>query len=181
MLVVATHCRLQGPAWHQAGLPGTGKWQTGYAALAFVPVPYRYGLWILALCIELVTPLTSSGGRLHNELPPDVRHLPERYGLFTLILLGQTVSSAAQGLIKSGFETNTVLATMLGGVIIIGLWWAYFDRLDDDAVRQVSAGKSTRPYTIWLYLHLPLTVSLTMAGVGLTLAIEVCSFFGGHI
>lgn len=139
---------------------------------AFVPMPYRYGLWILALCIELVTPLTSSGGRLHNALPPDVRHLPERYGLFTLILLGQTVSSAAQGLIKGGFETNTVLATLLGGFIIIGLWWAYFDRLDDDAVRQVSAGKSTRPYTIWLYLHLPLTVALTMAGVGLTLAIE---------
>lgn len=143
-----------------------------WIASAFVPVPYRYGLWILALLIELYTPLSSTGGQLHSKLPPDVRHLPERYGLFTLILLGQTVTSAAQGLIKSGFETNTVLATMLGGIIIIGLWWAYFDRLDDDAVRQVSAGKSTRPYTVWLYLHLPLTVSLTMVGAGLTLAIE---------
>lgn len=139
---------------------------------AFVPEPFRYGVWAVALLIELGTPLTSAGGRLHNKFPPDVRHLPERYGLFTLIVLGQAVTSAAQGLIKSGFETSTVVATILGGIIIIGLWWAYFDRLDDDAVRQVSAGRSARPYTAWLYLHLPLTIALTMVGVALTLTIE---------
>lgn len=55
---------------------------------------------------------------------------------------------------------------------MIGIWWAYFDRLDDDAVRQVSEGGSAGPYTLWLYLHLPLTVALTMVGVGLTLAIR---------
>jgi low temperature requirement protein LtrA len=64
------------------------------------------------------------------------------------------------------------LATLLGGICIIGLWWAYFDRLDDDAVRKVSTGGSARLYTLWLYLHLPLTVALTMVGAGLTLAIE---------
>lgn len=143
-----------------------------WIASAFVPVPYRYGLWTVALLIELSTPLTSAGGRLHTEFPPDVRHLPERYGQFTLILLGQTVTSTAQGLIRSGFDIHTVLATGLGGIVVIGLWWAYFDRLDDDAVRQVSGGGSARLYTLWLYLHLPLTVTLTMVGVGLTLAIE---------
>lgn len=138
----------------------------------FVPTPYRYGLWGLALLIELSTPLTSAGGRLHREFPPDFRHLPERYGLFTLLVLGQTVSSTAQGLIQSGFGTNTIVATGLGGLIVIGLWWAYFDRLDDDAVRQVSEGGSARWYTIWLYMHLPLTVALTLVGVSLTLCIR---------
>lgn len=143
-----------------------------WMASAFVPAPYRYGLWGVALLIELSTPLTSAGGRLHTEFPPDVRHLPDRYGQFTLILLGQTITSTAQGLIQSGFEASTVASTVLGGIVVIGLWWAYFDRLDDDAVRQVSKGGRAGPYTLWLYLHLPLTVALTMVGVGLTLAIR---------
>ncbi len=143
-----------------------------WAISAFVPVPYRYGLWAVALLIELSTPLTTSGGRLHKEFPPDVRHLPERYGQFTLLVLGQAVTSTAQGLILSGFETRTLLSTLLGGFIIIGLWWAYFDRLDDDAVRQVSEGDKAYPYAFWLYLHLPLTVALTGVGTALTLAIR---------
>lgn len=143
-----------------------------WAASAFVPVPYRYLCWGLALLIELGTPLTTSGGRLHKEFPPDVRHLPERYGLFTLLVLGQAVTSTALGLIQHGFGTSTVLATLLGGIVIIGMWWAYFDRLDDDAVRQVSEGGSARQYAFWLYLHLPLTIALTVAGVGLTVAIR---------
>lgn len=139
---------------------------------ALVPVPYRYGLWGLALLIELSTPLTTAGGRLHRAFPPDVRHLPERYGLFTLLVLGQSVTGATQGLIIAGYEPRTLLTTVLGGIIIIGLWWAYFDRLDDDAVRQVSEGGSSRQYTFWLYLHLPLTIALTMVGVGLTYVIQ---------
>ena len=143
-----------------------------WVASAFVPTPYRYGMWGVALLIDLSTPLTPAGRRLQTEFPPDVRHLPERYGLFTLTLLGQTITGTAQGLIQSGFEVSTVLATLLGGIVVIGLWWAYFDRLDDDAVRQVSEGGRTWPYTLWLYLHLPLTGALTMIGVGLTLAIQ---------
>lgn len=143
-----------------------------WGSSAVVPVPYRYLCWGLALLIELGTPLSTSGGKLHRTFPPDVRHLPERYGLFTLLVLGQAVTSTAQGLIQRGFGTSTVAGTLLGGVVIIGLWWAYFDRLDDDAVRQVSEGGSARPYAFWLYLHLPLTIALTVVGVGLTLAIR---------
>lgn len=143
-----------------------------WVASAFVEQPYRFVLWGVALLIELSTPLTSAGGKLHQDFPPDVRHLPERYGLFTLIVLGQAVTSTAQGLISTGFETTTVLATLLGGIVIIGLWWAYFDRLDDDAVRQVAEGRSGRLYALWLYLHLPLTVALTVVGIGLTLVIR---------
>ena len=146
----------------------------------FVEQPYRYGLWAIALLIELATPLTS-GYQMHAEFPPDVRHLPERYGLFTLLVLGQAVSGLAMGLMDSPFTPTALLVTMLGGVVIIGLWWAYFDRLDDDAVRQLAQNRraseevkksSVRQYTLWLYIHLPLTVALTLCGVALTHAIK---------
>ncbi len=143
-----------------------------WAGSVFIEPPYRYGLWAIALIIELSTPLTSSGGKLHRDFPPDVRHLPERYGQFTLLVLGQSVTGVTLGLIQSNFQPHALLTTMLGGVVIIGLWWAYFDRIDDDAVRQVSVGGSAGPYAFWLYLHLPLTIALTIVGVGLTYAIR---------
>jgi len=138
----------------------------------FMPVSYRYVLWGIGLLIELTTPLTPTGGRLHRQFPPDVRHLPERYGLFTLLVLGQSVTGTTQGLIASGFDAIPLLTTVLGGIVIIGLWWAYFDRLDDDAVRQVSEGGTARLYAAWLYLHLPLTIALTLIGVGLSYVIQ---------
>ena len=159
-----------------------------------VAAPYRYALWAAALVIELTTPLTS-GGRLHRDFPPDVRHLPERYGLFTLLVLGQAVTGVVQGLVSSPFQTKSLVATCLGGILIFGLWWAYFDRLDDDAVRELAqehvdqqrAGMTDpdgavareeqskptiRRYTLWLYVHLPLTVALTVLGVALTYIIR---------
>ncbi|MBO0929494.1 low temperature requirement protein A [Fibrella aquatilis] len=159
--------------------------------------PYRYILWAVALIIELATPITS-GGKL-RDFPPDVRHLPERYGLFTLLVLGQAVTGIVQGLVASPFHAKNIAAACLGGVLIFGLWWAYFDRLDDDAVRKLALehleheqtnkqnrtnaaqpeadrdkqGKPTvRRYTVWLYIHLPLTVALTVLGVALTYTIK---------
>ena len=140
--------------------------------------PYRYGLWAIALLIELATPLTS--GKLHAEFPPDVRHLPERYGLFTLLVLGQAVTGVVMGLMSSPFHLNAIGATSLGGVVIVGLWWAYFDRLDDDAVRKLTQHRrddpqtskpAIRQYTLWLYTHLPLTMALTLYGVALKQAL----------
>lgn len=137
-----------------------------WALSVFVPLPYRYGIWGLALLIELSTPLTASGGNLHRDFPPDVRHLPERYGLFTLLVLGQSVTSAVGGLTQRGLALTPMLATALSGFIVIGIWWAYFDRVDSEAVESVGSEKSVAPYAFWLYLHLPLTLALTMVGVG---------------
>ncbi len=46
------------------------------------------------------------------------------------------------------------------------------DRVDDEAVRQVEEGGSSVPYRFWLYLHLPLTMALTMVGVGMQMAVK---------
>ena len=51
----------------------------------FVAAPERFWLWALALTIDLGTPLAST--RHLIEVPHDAAHLPERYGLFSIILL----------------------------------------------------------------------------------------------
>ena len=70
------------------------------AALAglfcFVAAPERFWLWALALTIDLGTPLMST--RHLIEVPHDAAHLPERYGLFSIILLGESMVAVMTGM-----------------------------------------------------------------------------------
>lgn len=49
-----------------------------------VPPPFRFGLWIVGLIIDFATPLTAQSAI--KQLPPHAEHLPERFGLFTIIV-----------------------------------------------------------------------------------------------
>ena len=61
-----------------------------------VPAPERYALWVAALAIELGAPLV--GRRTIAAVPVTLDHLPERVGLFTIIVLGESVVAVATGL-----------------------------------------------------------------------------------
>jgi low temperature requirement protein LtrA len=56
---------------------------------AVVPIPIRFMIWALALAMDIST--TILVGRKHIQLAPNIFHLPERMGLFTLIVLGETI------------------------------------------------------------------------------------------
>lgn len=50
--------------------------------------------------------------------------------------------------------------------VAVGLWWTYFNRLDDDAVRQLVGKGRLWIYQLWLYIHLPLVISVSTVSVG---------------
>ena len=52
-------------------------------------MPERFVLWMLALAIDLTTTILI--GRKHVQLAPNIFYLPERMGIFTLIVLGETI------------------------------------------------------------------------------------------
>jgi low temperature requirement protein LtrA len=56
---------------------------------AVVPNPIRFLMWALAIGIDISTAILV--GRKHIQLAPNIFHLPERMGLFTLIVLGETI------------------------------------------------------------------------------------------
>ena len=60
-----------------------------------VPAPARYYLWAAALLIELFTPFFVP--RRTRAIPVDRSHLPERFSLFTIIVLGEAVIATAMG------------------------------------------------------------------------------------
>jgi hypothetical protein len=72
-----------------------------------VDPPLRYVLWGVGLAIEYAMPVVAQ--RIHARIPVDPSHVPERFGLFTIIVLGESVVAVALGDRRRG------LARGLGG------------------------------------------------------------------
>jgi low temperature requirement protein LtrA len=139
---------------------GAGLWLVSL----FVPEPARYVLWGVALVIELSAPWV--GRRLIVRAPVQASHLVERFGLFTLIVLGESVISVVQGAADVDWTAVTVGAAVGGFLAVACLWWLYFDRLDEGAVRSVLRG------LVWNYTHLPLLAGLVSVAVGTEFAVR---------
>jgi low temperature requirement protein LtrA len=122
-------------------------------------------LWAVALAIDLGTALLTA--RYTHRLPPDAAHLPERFGLFTIILLGESLVAVTNGMKTQ--ETWTVPAAssaLLGIAMVFTFWWWYFDGVGGAGERVVRSRRDTRLFNVWVYAHLPLYVGIGMAGVG---------------
>jgi low temperature requirement protein LtrA len=126
----------------------------------------RYLIWAVAMTIDIGVPVTMPA-RVFRALPVHQSHLPERFGLFILIVLGETVVSvtAASADIHWTLEAGLVAAFAFAAVAC--LWWIYFDLLDLDAIRTASFHR----FEVYFYGHLPLLIGLTGVGAGTKLAI----------
>ena len=132
----------------------------------FVPVPLRYGLWLLALIVDFATPLLI--GQLSAQFAPHTSHLPERFGLFIIIVLGESIIGVVNGVVQQQWNVSLILPLACGVSIAFSLWWIYFDNLGGSAIESARAcSRKLWAYQLWLYMHLPLAISLTATGVGI--------------
>ena len=134
------------------------------ASLAF-DAPWAYVVWGIALSIEIATP--TSAWRLLPEAPVDPRHLPERFGLLTLIVLGESVLAVVIGVSKVSWDAGSAAAAAAGFVVAAALWWIYFDFLDEGALtsRGIFGGLT---YT---YMNYFVVAGLAALGTGVKLAV----------
>lgn len=160
-------------------VPGTRDLVRGYligfgaASLLWVisiavPEPARFWVWGIAFAVDLATPFAVR--KIQATAPLDVSHLPERFGLFTILVLGEAIVAVTVGLSHVAWQLSTTLVGIFGLGAATCLWWINFDHLDGSVVRRRGEGKNWRP-TVWIYGHLPLAVSLAMFGVSVELAI----------
>jgi low temperature requirement protein LtrA len=127
--------------------------------------PYRYWLWAVALVIDLGAPLASA--ERIRKVPIHRSHSPERVGLFTIIVFGESVLAVVVGTTTVSWELESGAAAALGFAVAGALWWIYFDYVDSSLVkRSIAAGQT------YLYAHLPLLIGLAALGAGVKLAIE---------
>ena len=138
-----------------------------------VPAPWRYVIWALGVGVDLLGPAWTS--RVRDALPLHVDHLPERFGLFVILVLGESVGAAVTGIHDGGWTTGVVLTALSAFVLSAALWWSYFDLSGGAAKRRLleEDGENTRKsvHDLYVYAHLPIAVSLAAVAVGLEHAI----------
>jgi low temperature requirement protein LtrA len=149
------------------GLAGT-LWLAG----AVAPAPARYLCWVVAVAAEAAAPIMatmrSAGLPLHFE------HLPERFGLFVILVLGESVAAIAVGVHETHWGPATVTVAVLGFVVAVSLWWTYFDLAGAGATHTLAdrgGHRSTLLHDIYAYGHWPIAMGLAAAGVGIEGAI----------
>ena len=140
----------------------------------FIPAPWRFALWVLALLIDLALLIllwTNRNAGIQEQLNRVVlisSSAVERFGLFTIIVLGEVIVGVVSGVAEHPSLSWLVGRTaFLGMIIAIGLWWIYFDFV---------SGRPPIPRTMeqmsWIYLHLPVAMGITIVGAGILNVVE---------
>ncbi|PYV56345.1 MAG: low temperature requirement protein A [Acidobacteria bacterium] len=137
-----------------------------WAAAAVVPPSVRFWLWGAALLIDLSTPMISS--HYTHKVPPHPEHLPERFGLFTIILLGESVAAVMRGMeSQETWPVSAAVSAFSGLALVFGVWWWYFDVAYGAAERHVRSAHDTLLFHIWSHAHFLLYLSIAVLGVGI--------------
>lgn len=136
-------------------------------SLAFDP-PERYVLWGVALAWEYSLPTLAR--RLHASIPVHTSHVPERFALFTLIVLGETLVAVALGTSGSDWQASAAAIATFGFLIAAAIWWVYFGSGGESAMI-----RTTKAILVFTHVHIPLLAALTAVSAGIALAIEGAS------
>jgi low temperature requirement protein LtrA len=130
-----------------------------------IPRPWNYVAWGCAMAFELSAPFLA--WRQIPRAPIHPRHIPERFGLLTLIVLGESVLAVVLAVSTVSWDAGSAGAAIAGFLVAASLWWVYFDFLDEEAVsaRGIFGGLT---YT---YVHYFVVVGLAALGAGVKMTI----------
>jgi low temperature requirement protein LtrA len=142
-------------------------------------------LWILRLAVdpplayvafgviavgELLVPVWAE--RTERPTPWHAGHIAERYGLFTIIVLGECIlaaSTAIQAAVAEGGVSTSVLGVAVGGLLLVfTAWWAYFKHEAHLADRR----ESPKYAFVWGYGHFVVFAAAAALGAGLEVAAD---------
>jgi low temperature requirement protein LtrA len=139
------------------------------AETAVLPEASLTPVFVVLAVLELAVPRWAESVRPTSWHP---HHIAERYGLFTIILLGESVLAASTGLhaaLESGAGVTGSLVTIAvaGLVLLFALWWLYF-------LEPAGEGLARRRQWsfVWGYGHYGLFAALAAVGAGLEVAVE---------
>jgi len=136
-----------------------------WVASMFVEPAVQFVLWGLAFAIDFITPLTAVQASI--DLPPNYSHIPERFGLFTIIVLGEAILAAVSGMQMEKSGSISLLIGPLGLVLAFSIWWMYFDGVRGNQVQIPKLRKDARRLLTWMYSHLVLSLGIVVTSVGI--------------
>jgi low temperature requirement protein LtrA len=173
--------------WVRAGIEHPAGRATAFRYAAGISVVQA--LWLLRLAFAesgvlpeaSLVPVFAGLVVLELAVPPwaertrstswHAHHIAERYGLFTIILLGESVLAASTG-VQSAFEAGGLggafVAIAVGGLVLLfALWWLYFLEPSGRGLADYRGGSY-----LWGYGHYGIFAALAAVGAGLEVAVE---------
>ena len=144
--------------------------QIGWIGLlvAQTSIGVMFSVAAVLVLIELSGPVIAER-RFGVTTPWHPHHIAERYGLLTIITLGEVILgtvAALDAVVRlEGWTVETALVGLAGVGLAFGMWWMYFvipsaDLLDRFRYRAFG----------WGYGHIPLFAALAATGAGLHVA-----------
>jgi low temperature requirement protein LtrA len=141
-------------------------WVLGGATLilvaGFVDGSLRAALWVAALAVGFFGPAFVSvrGWRVHPG------HFVERHGLIVIIAIGESLVAIGLGARGPRLDTGVIVAAVLGLLVAMSFWLAYFDFFTIRG-RQLLSDRSGEERVafardVYTYLHLPMVVGIVL-------------------
>jgi low temperature requirement protein LtrA len=153
-------------------LIGAGVGALLWTVSLFVPRPLTFALWGAAVLVEALVPLVAT--RHSADVPLHVEHLPERFALFVILVLGESVAGIAHGLYDAKWAPSAIPVAVLAFVLAAALWWSYFDLAGARAkqlLNEAGGERSDRRHDVYVFGQLPLTLALATVGAAVELAV----------
>jgi len=122
---------------------------------AFLPPLFMVSLWAVSLLIDFSTPFRCRS--LLKAVSVHKHHLPERFGLLIIILLGESVVSLTSALTPNDISITVLIISLLGFISLAAIWWHYFEVLERVVINQELGAAHTI-----IYGHLPIFIGLAL-------------------
>jgi low temperature requirement protein LtrA len=153
--------------------------QLGWVARLWLPTARAdqwwsvYVVFAVLVALEISVPVWAERSGMTTWHP---HHIAERYGLFTIILLGETIAVLANGfglVVAAGDRVGPLVAVGIAALVLVfGLWWLYFLQPAGAGLAEHRDGSF-----FWGYGHYFLFAGLGSLGAGLQV---VVNYAGGH-
>ncbi len=144
-----------------------------WAAGAFVDGQTRTVLWLVAVAIDYSGPLFAF--RVPGLPRVDISawnvqssHFAERYGLFVIIALGESIVITGDTVGRAELTRETSVAFAGAFLATAALWWMYFAAASRMAERHLESApnRTTAARDAYTYLHVLLIAGIMVAAVG---------------
>jgi low temperature requirement protein LtrA len=141
--------------------------QVLWIGAGFMPAANWFYLWFALALLELAVPIWAERA---GATPWHPHHMAERYGLLTLIVLGESVLGATlamQAALDDAHPTAELYSVIGGGILVLfAMWWLYFDR------ESHGPSETGALAFLWGYGHFVIFVAAAAVGAGLAVAAD---------
>ena len=133
----------------------------------------RVGLWLVALALDYVAPLLLFPLPGRPRLAADswrlaTGHFVERFGLFVIAALGETIILTGATTANQELDTGTLAAFISAFAGTAALWWLYFTSTRELGERSLAgeASRTGRARDIYTYGHVLIVAGVILTAVG---------------